>query len=271
MKKLALVAAISTLAIGSQLAFAAPDWGKVPKRDVNVFHAGISTLEWVVKKSEHSGSTGLRKGETCIGCHEEKGTLNVDLKRLASKDLEPAGAPKTMMFPVTVQAAYDAANLYVRLSFKAPSGGANHDDKDNEVKATMLFAEASAAKANQVGCWLSCHGDARTMPGADDKKTKYSKDGNYQLVQWASGGKVSDGSVSSERKMTGGTTGVKAEGGKSGDGYTVTFTMKNPGEGKAIPFGVAIHSDRAAGRFHHVSLGYMLGIGAEGEIKAAKQ
>ena len=85
MKKLALVAAISTLAIGSQLAFAAPDWGKVPKRDVNVFHAGISTLEWVVKKSEHSGSTGLRKGETCIGCHEEKGTLNVDLKRLASK------------------------------------------------------------------------------------------------------------------------------------------------------------------------------------------
>ena len=36
------------------------------------------------------------KGETCVGCHEEKGGLNFDMKRLAGKDLEPKGAPKTM-------------------------------------------------------------------------------------------------------------------------------------------------------------------------------
>ena len=272
MKRIALYAAIATLAAGTQVASAAPDWGKVAKRDVNVFHTAVSPIEWVTKKSEHSGSTGLRKGETCIGCHEEKGTLNVDLKRLASKDLEPVGAPKTMMFPVTVQAAYDAANLYVRLTFKAPSGGADHGDKDNEVKATVLMADAKVPQGAQVGCWATCHSDARTMPGADDKKTKYAKEGAYELMQWASkGNKVSDGSVTTERKMSGGSAGVKAEGGKSGDTYTVTFTRKNPGEGKAIPIGVAIHADNASGRFHHVSLGYMLGIGAEGEIKAAKQ
>jgi hypothetical protein len=74
------------------------------------------------------------------------------------------------------------------------------------------------------------------MPGADDKKTKYTKEGAYELVQWASkGNKVSDGSVTTERKMTGGTTGAKAEASKSGDTYTVTFTRKNPGEGKACP------------------------------------
>jgi hypothetical protein len=260
------------LAIGSQAAAAAPDWSKVPKRDVHVFHAGVTPMEWVNKKSDHSGTAGMKKGESCAGCHEEKGTLNFNFKRLADKELEPKGAPKTMMFPVSTQVAYDAANLYIRLTFKAPSGGADKGDKDNEVKATLLFADAKVPQASQFGCWQSCHSDAKTMPGADDKKTKYTKEGAYELIQWASkGNKVSDGSVTTERKMSGGTTGAKAEGGKSGDAYTITFTRKNPGEGKAVPFGVAIHADHAHGRFHHVSLGYTLGIGADGDIKATKQ
>ncbi|MDQ5916678.1 MAG: hypothetical protein QG584_2572, partial [Pseudomonadota bacterium] len=61
------------LAIGANAAFAAPDWSKVPKRDVQVFHAGVTPIEWVLKKSDHSGRTGLVKGESCVGCHEEKG------------------------------------------------------------------------------------------------------------------------------------------------------------------------------------------------------
>jgi hypothetical protein len=92
------------LALASQAAVAAPDWGKVPKRDINVFHAGVTPIEWATKKSDHSGSAGMRKGESCAGCHEEKGTLNFNFKRLADKELEPKGAPKTMMFPVSVQA-----------------------------------------------------------------------------------------------------------------------------------------------------------------------
>jgi hypothetical protein len=260
------------LVLGSQAAIAAPDWGKVAKRDIHVFHAGVTPIEWATKKSDHSGSAGMRKGETCAGCHEEKGALNFNFKRLADKELEPKGAPKTMTFPVSVQAAYDAANLYIRLTFKAPAGGADKGDKDNEVKATVLFADAKVPQADQYGCWQTCHTDARSMPGADDKKTKYTKEGGYELIQWASkGNKVSDGSVAGERKMSGGATGVKAESAKSGDSYTVTFTRKNPGEGKAVPFGVAIHADHSHGRFHHVSLGYKLGIGADGDIKATKQ
>jgi hypothetical protein len=38
-----------------------------------------------------------------------------------------------------------------------------------------------------------------------------------------------------------------------------------------VPFGVAIHADNSHGRFHHVSLGYKLGIGADGDVKAVKQ
>jgi hypothetical protein len=279
------LAVLGTLfAFGSQMAQAAPDWSKVPKRDVQVFHAGVSTIEWVTKKSDHSGRTGLVKGESCIGCHEEKGGLNFDMKRLAGKDLEPVGAPKTMNFPVTVQAAYDKDNAYIRLTFKAPAGGANTADKDNEVKVAVMFAndKVTAAAGDKtvsgdlVGCWATCHADARTMPGADDKKTKYTKDGAYELMQWksAKGAKAVDGSVSDKRNMEGGTAGVKAEGDNKAGVYTVTFTRKLSGalaEGKAVPFGVAVHADHATGRFHHVSLGYKLGFGADGDIKATKQ
>ena len=272
MNKTTLALALVGLAFGS-LAHAAPDWSKVPKRDVTVFHAGVTPVEWATKKSDHSGSTGVKKGESCIGYHEEKGGLNFDMKRLAGKELEPKGAPKTMSFLVGVQAAYDKDSLYMRLTFKAPTGGVAPTDKDNEVKATILMANDKVSLAGQVGCWQSCHADARTMPGADDKKTKYTKDGAYELMQWksAKGAKAVDGSVTDKRNMEGGTAGVKAEGAKAGDTYTVTFTRKNPGEGKVVPFGVAIHADHATGRFHHVSLGYKLGIGADGDIKATKQ
>ena len=54
------------LAFGPQLAqAAAPDWSKVPKRDIQVFHAGVTPIEWIMKKSDHSGRTGLNKGESC--------------------------------------------------------------------------------------------------------------------------------------------------------------------------------------------------------------
>lgn len=274
----------ATLALGSSAAVAAPDWSKVPKREVQVFHAGVTPIEWVLKKSDHSGRTGLVKGETCVGCHEEKGGLNFDMKRLASKDLEPVGAPKTMNFPVAVQAAYDASNLYVRLTFKAPTGGANHDDKENDVKAAVMFANdqvnldanGKPVAGTQIGCWATCHSDARTMPGADEKKTKYTKAGAYELMQWksAKGAKVVDGSVTDSRKMEGGTAGVTATGEAKGGEYTVTFTRKLAGAvaaGKAVPMGIAIHADKATGRFHHVSLGYTLGIGTDGDIKAVKQ
>ncbi len=271
-KSIVSTAVAGVLLVLGQAAMAAPDWSKVPKRDLHVFHAGVTPIEWATKKSDHSGSAGMRKGETCAGCHEEKGALNFNFKRLADKELEPKGAPKTMTFPVGFQAAYDNDNLYIRLSFKAPGGGADKGDKDNEVKATILFADAKVPQAAQYGCWLTCHTDARTMPGADEKKTKYSKEGTYELMQWKSikGAKVVDGSVSAERKMQGGTLGAKAEGASRGDIYTVTFTRKNPGEGKAVPFGVAVHADNSNGRFHHVSLGYTLGVGASADIPALK-
>lgn len=278
MKTSSLMLAGLIFAAGAPQVLAAPDWSKAPKTDIHVFHPGVAPIEWVTGKGEHSGASGLKKGESCAGCHIEDGKLSLDLKRLASKEMEPKAAPKTMTYPVAVQAAYDASNLYVRLTFKAPSGGADHSDKDNEVKATVMFPNDKVAMGDQVGCWATCHKDARTMPGGDEKKTKYATPGAYDLMQWKSGGggKAVDGTVSDKRSMEGGKAGVTAEGVKNGDTYTVTFTRKlaggvNLAAGKAVPFGVAIHADNAAGRFHHVSFGHKIGLGADGDVKALKQ
>ncbi len=199
----------AVMALGSQAALAAPDWSKVPTKTIPVIHPAVSPLEWVQSR-DHSGASGLKKGENCAGCHYDGGKLDIDLKRLAGKEMEPKGAPKTMTYPVGVQAAYDATNLYVRLTFKAPAGGFDHSDKDNEVKATVMFPNDKVPLAEQAGCWGACHKDARTMPGADDKKTKYVTSGAMDLMQWKSGGggKAVDGTVTDKRNMEGGKAGV---------------------------------------------------------------
>lgn len=124
------------------------------------------------------------------------------------------------------------------------------------------------------------------MPGAkDDKKTKYvagaSVDSGkfYDIVQWKMKGKPTDGHVAESRVMEGGSALVTADAKKDGDTWTVVFTRKLAGgkgdialaPGKTYNFGFAIHDDWAAGRFHHVSLGYTLGIDAKADINAAKQ
>ena len=92
------------------------------------------------------------KGESCVGCHEEKGALNFDFKRLASKELEPVGAPKTIKFPVTVQAAYDKENFYMRLTFKsptdAPAGADNSASRPLLTKSSCSCSWPSRSRAS---------------------------------------------------------------------------------------------------------------------------
>ena len=71
---------------------------------------------------------------------------------------------------------------------------------------------------------------------------------------------------------------VEAKGDLKGDTWTVTITRKLVGgegdvnleAGKVYNFGFAIHDDHTSGRFHHVSLGYTLGLDAKADITATK-
>lgn len=268
---------------------AAPaDWSPIPASAITLLYPGVSPVEWVTKGTEHGGARALRKGEACADCHSEEAS-DMGKTIVSGKKLEPTPiAGKAPFIDVKVQAAHDGEQLYLRFTWQQPpASGAAKMDEQNPVKiAYMLEAGDKVELAAQAGCWGSCHGDARTMPGADEHKTKYVKDGSlangvfYDLNQWRSGeNKAFDGHVAEQRVMEGGQALVGATGKLEGDTWTVDFTRKFAGgegdvtleAGKAYNFGFAIHDDNATGRYHHVSLGYTLGIDAEADIRAAKQ
>jgi len=275
-----------SLALGAAGAIASPDWGKIPARDVTIFYPGVSPIEWITKGTDHGGARGLKKGESCAACHDEE-TADMGQKMAAGQKIEPAPIKgKAGSIPVKVQAAHDDGNLYLRFSWKQPAGGAPKMDPDNQVKLTVLMDDNKVEGADLAGCWQSCHGDVRTMPGVtDDKKTKYVAGGSlasgkfYDLMQWTSKGAKHDGYVADKRVMDGGKALVDAKGEKKGDEWTVTFTRKLAGggegdikmaSGKTYNIGFAIHDDHTKGRFHHVSLGYTLGIDTDADIKAVE-
>lgn len=108
------------------------------------------------------------------------------------------------------------------------------------------------------------------------------KDGKFMdLIQYSSKDKAVDGYVLDSRHMGGGKSLIKAEGKKSGKHWTVTFerSLKGTGTGdhtieagKLYNIGFAIHDDHADGRFHHVSLGYTLGLDSDkADFNAVKQ
>ncbi len=287
MNKLHILALAAAAVSGSSLA-AAPDWSKVPSKAITLFYPGASPTEWTTKGTEHGGARAMKKGESCASCHHAE-AVDMGKKIVTGQKLEPKViAGKAGSIPVSVQAAHDGANLYLRFSWKQPAGAAAEKmDKDNPVKLAFMLEDNKVPGAELSGCWETCHVDARTMPDAkDDKKTKYVKDGNlasgkyYDLMQWTSKGAKHDGYVADKRVMEGGKALLEAKGEKKGDDWSVVFTRKLAGggdgdialaSGKTYNFGFAIHDDHTVGRFHHVSLGYTLGIDAKADINAAKQ
>jgi len=280
------ILALAAAALSTSALAAAPDWGKVPAKTITVFYPGAAPIEWVTNGTEHGGARALRKGETCASCHHDE-AVDMGKKMASGQKIEPKPIKgKAGSIPVQVQAANDGANLYLRFTWKQPPGGAEKMDKDNAVKLAFMLEDNKVERANLSGCWETCHVDARTMPDAkDDKKTKYVKDGSlaggkyYDLLQWTSKGGKHDGYVADKRVMEGGKALLDAKGENKGGEWSVVFTRKLTGgegdialaSGKTYNFGFAIHDDHTLGRFHHVSLGYTLGIDAKGDISANKQ
>jgi hypothetical protein len=275
------------LAIGAGYASAAPDWSKVPSKKIVLLYPGASPIEWITKGTEHGGAKAFKKGERCVDCHSDE-TADMGKKISSGQKIEPKPIKgKAGSIPVDVQAAHDGANLYLRFTWKQPTGGGEKMDKDSPVKLAFMLEDNKIERAAQSGCWETCHQDSRTMPDAkDDKKTKYVPGGDvkagkfYDLIQWKSKGKAVDGYVADKRVMEGGKGLIEAKGEQKGDHWTVTVTRKLAGggegdivmaPGKTYNFGFAIHDDSTLGRFHHVSLGYTLGIDAKADITAAKQ
>lgn len=299
---LVVLSALGLLMAGGAGLASATDAGKAPAKKITVFYPGSSGMEWVLKGTEHGGAKGVKKGETCIGCHVDDRTGAEEAPDFGRKIISGEKSKNTVLepepikgkpgsIPVTVQAAHDANNLYLRFSWKNTGFNSGKKmDADNPVKLAFMLEEPGKIEYDSAGgCWATCHNDVRTMPGIkDDKKTKYVKDGSlangkfYDLLQFRSGKgqKPVDGHIAERRVMEGGKALSEARGELKGDTWTVNFTRKLAGgegdvklePGKVYNFGFAIHDDHTAGRYHYVSFGYTLGLGnAKADINAVKQ
>lgn len=269
-----------------------PKWDKIEPAELMLFYPGIAAVEWVlgdirIDRERHQGARVFKMGDRCIECHLEDPEELVDIGAAiaAGERMEPAPIPgKPGTIPVTVKAAHDDDELYLQFSWQQPpASGSAAMDADNPMKIAFMLDAGQVELADQAGCWASCHADSRGMSEGDDDKGKYVAGGSladgvfYDLLQWRSGeDKAYDGHVAEARIMTGGTALQRASGKLEGDTWTVVFKRRFKGgegdvtleKGGVYNIGVAIHDDHATGRYHHVTMGYTLGIDAEADIVA---
>ena len=129
--RLGAAVAAALAAVGSGAAWAADpakmDWSAIPKSEVVLFYPGQATLQWTLS-NEHrkGGAKGVREGETCLECHKGE-EADIGDKIVAGKRLEPTPIRgKLGSVKVTMQAAYDNENLYLKSSWPAKEAGVFH-------------------------------------------------------------------------------------------------------------------------------------------------
>ncbi|MCP4042481.1 MAG: cytochrome C552, partial [Gammaproteobacteria bacterium] len=116
----------------------------------------------------------IKGGEPCTECHDQEADA-MGQKIVTGEKLEPTVIEgKRGSIPVSVKAAHDGDNLYMR--FQWPDGehapvsfvDGGKMDPDNQVKLAVMFATDEVEYADRSGCWGTCHHDLRTMPHAPE-------------------------------------------------------------------------------------------------------
>lgn len=309
------------------------DWSAAPERLITLFYPGQASMEWTLVGKYHGGSRPFQAGDRCVTCHDKE-TAAMGQKIVTGEKAEPTPIPgKPGSIPVTVQAAHDGDNLYLRFQWEAgehapvPFVDGGKMDPANQIKVAAMFATDEVEYASQAGCWGTCHHDLRSMPEHPEDPvgsglaldfsagvTKYLKEsrthveekgrrgktlggwdqlkegdalakemaaGHYMdLLRWSSGGRSENGHVLEQRVMTD-QGAFEAQGWQEAGYWTVVMKRPlkadQPGDvaieaGRLYNFGFAIHDDYSDARFHHVSLGYKLGLDSQdAEVNAVAQ
>jgi len=173
---------------------------------------------------------------------------------------------------------HDARSMPDEPDASAQASVAQRLDVKNSItkylKESRTEIEVKGKEGKKRGGWDKLKSD-------DEIKSELSAGHFMDLLRFNSGGAASeDGHILAERKMQGGQ-GVEFNGVLSNGTWTVTMKRKlqsgNPGdisitEGNLYNLSIAIHDDYTNARYHHVSLGYKLGLdNDEAELNAVKQ
>ncbi len=163
------------------------------------------------------------------------------------------------------QAAMEASGLSDRLDL---SQGVTKYLKESRTKI-----EVKGRRGKKRGGW-------NKLKSPDEIQAELAAGRFMDLLRYKSGkGETEDGYVMEQRHMSGGG-GFQVDARKEGGNWIVVMKRPlksdKPGDvsietGKLYNFGFAIHDDYSDARFHHVSLGYKLGLdNDEAEVNAVK-
>ncbi len=140
------------------------------------------------------------------------------------------------------------------------------------IKESRTEVEEKGRRGKKLGGWDKLKDAAALQAEADAHRY-------MDLIRWNSGGKVENGHVLEQRVMTD-QGAVEARGWLEGGIWTVEVKrpLKSDAKGDIgidpgvlYNFGFAIHDDYTNARFHHVSLGYKLGLdNPDAEVNAVK-
>jgi Ethylbenzene dehydrogenase len=170
-------------AAGQQAAASAPaattggiDWSGVPAKTVTLFYPGQASFEWIQTGKDHGGARPFNKGERCSECHAKE-VKDMGAKIVSGDKAEATPIPgKRAFVDVQVQAAYTADDVYFRVQWQngphkpVPFVDGGKMDPANASKLAIMFAGKEVERAEQAGCWVSCHHDSRYMPDAPKKE-----------------------------------------------------------------------------------------------------
>ena len=245
------------------------DWSKANSADISVFYPGTASIEWVLGR-KHGGKRAFTKGDRCVECHgEEVADIGNNIASGESEKVkDPALIPgKRGSFDVTINAAHDAENLYLKFSWPetdhtpAPFVEGGKMDPANSMKLAFMVATDDVEYADRAGCWGTCHADVNGMPfvpeqdalmGSDLSKrldfsnglTKYTKESRTKLELKGRGGKALGGwdklkgeddikaAVESNKFMD--IVRYKAGEGKVEDGYILAERQMHGGQGGEV-------------------------------------
>ncbi|MCK4704867.1 MAG: NapC/NirT family cytochrome c, partial [Gammaproteobacteria bacterium] len=155
------------------------DWSGVEAAEITLFYPGQSSMEWVLKGSDHGGKRAFTKGDRCFECHEDE-ELDIGDLIISGEKVEPTPIPgKRGSIPVSIKAAHDANNLYMQFQWQdtehapIPFADGGKMDAKNQIKLAIMLATDSEDDpkvefAERSGCWQSCHHDVNYMPHQPD-------------------------------------------------------------------------------------------------------
>ena len=304
---LALLLAASVIFISSASA-GEPDWGQVPAKTVKTFYPGVASWDFMTGKDHGTGGNVVKKLEKgCADCHVAKdGAYDIKADKIISGELKKvaSGAPLEQeplagmpgFKDVSVQAAYDAENIYLR--FQWPGSGASAADPALKEADGVSVQIADKIKSfSDYGCFITCHDSQTGMPenrGEEKKLAAYYADGKPQdkLDGYLAKGqfidlwetlvkgkevKAKDEYILDSRHED--KNDLTASGGFEGGKYTVVITRKlstgDKGDiafkdGKTFSIGISIHDNKNKGRKHYVSFPLSVGLSTAGDVTAKK-